>query len=113
MIVDSACDGRSDLEPLEQLGHLYPNMAFIVLCEQQSPDFLIQAMRAGVREVLPSPINAEALKAALDRIQHKLGFAPRKQGKILSFISCKGAVAPPSWPRIWPMHWPRAARRSR
>ncbi|MFC3108608.1 CpaE family protein [Undibacterium arcticum] len=90
LIVDSACDGRSDLEPLEQLGHLYPNMAFIVLCEQQSPDFLIQAMRAGVREVLPSPINAEALKAALDRIQHKLGFAPRKQGKILSFISCKG-----------------------
>src|SRR5437899_12499077 len=49
LIVDSACEGRGDLEPLERLGHMYPNMAVIVLCEQQSPDFLIQAMRAGVR----------------------------------------------------------------
>lgn len=90
LIVDSACEGRSDVEPLERLGQVYPNMAFIVLCEHQSADFLIQAMRAGVREVLPSPVNADALKAALERIRHKLGFAPTRKGKILAFISCKG-----------------------
>ena len=90
LIVDSACDGRTDLEPLERLGQIYPNMAFIVLCEQQSPDFLIQAMRAGVREVLPFPATAEALSAAIERIRHKQGFAPTRKGKILAFISCKG-----------------------
>lgn len=90
LIVDSACDGRADLEPLERLGQIYPNMAFIVLCEQQSPDFLIQAMRAGVREVLPFPTNADGLRAAVERIRHKKGFAPTRKGKILAFISCKG-----------------------
>lgn len=90
LIVDSACDGRTDLEPLERLGQIYPNLAFIVLCEQQSPDFLIQAMRAGVREVLPFPANADALKAAVERIRHKQGFAPTRKGKVLAFISCKG-----------------------
>ncbi len=90
LIVDSACDGRTDLEPLERLGQIYPSMAFIVLCEQQSPDFLIQAMRAGVREVLPFPANADALQAAIERIRHKQGFAPTRKGKVLAFISCKG-----------------------
>lgn len=90
LIVDSACEGRSELEPLERLGQTYPGMTFILLCAQQSQDFLIQAMRAGVREVLPSPVNAEGLRAAIERIQHKLGLAPRKMGKILAFISCKG-----------------------
>lgn len=90
LVVDSACDGRTDLEPLERLGQIYPNMAFIVLCEQQSPDFLIQAMRAGVREVLPFPVNADGLKAAVERIRHKQGFAPTRKGKVLAFISCKG-----------------------
>ena len=90
LIVDSACDGRTDLEPLERLGQIYPNMDFIVLCGQQSPDFLIQAMRAGVREVLPFPTNADALQAAIERIRHKQGFAPTRKGLILAFISCKG-----------------------
>jgi pilus assembly protein CpaE len=90
LIVDGICEGRSELEPLERLGHLYPAMSFIVLCRQQSPDFLLQAMRAGVREVLPSPVNAESLKAAVERIRYKMGTANAKQGRILAFTSCKG-----------------------
>jgi pilus assembly protein CpaE len=90
LIVDSTSEGCDDLMPLERLGQLYPNLAFIVLCEQQSPELLIQAMRVGVREVLPAPVRADALKAALERIQHKLGFSPTRQGQILAFISCKG-----------------------
>ncbi|MGB9150881.1 MAG: AAA family ATPase [Burkholderiales bacterium] len=90
LIVDSACEGRNDVEPLERLGRLYPKMAFIVLCNQQSPDFLIQAMRAGVREVLPSPVNAEALMASIGRVQEKLNLQTRRDGKVLAFISCKG-----------------------
>lgn len=90
LIVDSAGEGRGDLDHLERLGQIYPNLAFLVVCERQSPDFLIQAMQAGVREVLPSPTNPEALGAALERIRNKLGFAPTRKGRILAFISCKG-----------------------
>ena len=92
LIVDYAAaqTDDEDLAPLERLGHIYPNMAFIVLCDQHTPDFLIQAMRAGVREVLPSPVDTETLRTALQRVRQKLGFAPTRKGKILAFISCKG-----------------------
>ncbi|MGH8808216.1 MAG: AAA family ATPase [Noviherbaspirillum sp.] len=92
LIVDGACEGRAELEPLERMGHLYPNMSVIVMCQQQSPDFLLHAMRAGVREVLPSPVNAESLKAAVERIRYKMGLATSRQGKILAFTSCKGGT---------------------
>ena len=90
LIVDSAGDKRGDLERIEHLGHVYPGMAFILLCEQHSSEFLIQAMRVGVREVLSVPVNADELKTAIERIQQKFGFAPKKKGKVLGFISCKG-----------------------
>ncbi len=90
LIVDSLCEGRHDVEPLERLGRLYPGMAFIVLCSQQSPDFLIQAMRAGVREVLPSPVDAIELAAAIGRVQEKMHLQTRHEGKVLAFMSCKG-----------------------
>ena len=32
-----------------------PGLAVVLLCATHTPDFLIGAMRAGVREVLPSP----------------------------------------------------------
>lgn len=90
MIVDSAGEGHKELETLERLGQRFPDLSFILLCAQQSPEFLIQAMRSGVREVLPSPADADALRTALDRIRYKRGFAPSKKGKMLAFISCKG-----------------------
>ncbi|WP_151446952.1 AAA family ATPase [Lacisediminimonas profundi] len=90
LIVGSACEGRSDLEVLERLGHGFPNMNFIMLCSQQSPEFLIHAMRVGVREVLPSPVSRDGLQAAIERIRYKMGMAQGRKGKILAFISCKG-----------------------
>ncbi|MES2071438.1 MAG: AAA family ATPase [Pseudomonadota bacterium] len=90
LIVDSGGDGRSDLAALERLGALYPGMSFIVLREQQSADFLIQAMRVGVREVLPLPLNTDALSGALQRTRQHLGFSANRSGKVLAFISCKG-----------------------
>ena len=90
LIVESRGEGSDDLELLEQLGRLYQNMAFIVLCDLPSPDFLLRAMRVGVREVLPSALNASALKVAVERIQIQLGFESASKAKILAFVSCKG-----------------------
>ncbi|NBS95828.1 MAG: DNA-binding response regulator, partial [Betaproteobacteria bacterium] len=52
----------------------YPQLAVIVLCAQQTPAFLIQAMQTGVREVLPLSPGLEALEAAVGRVEAKLGF---------------------------------------
>jgi pilus assembly protein CpaE len=79
-----------DLDRLETLSAQHPDMAIIVACGQQTPDFLLQAMRAGVREVMPTPIDGAALQAAVRRIDDKRNFSNRSLGKVLAFISCKG-----------------------
>lgn len=89
LILDQPLVEGGDLERLERLNHLYPRLAFILICQDQSPAFLIKAMRVGVREVLPSPVNAETLLPAMVRIAEKKGDF-HEQGKVLAFISCKG-----------------------
>ena len=71
-------------------GRAYPHMAILLVCEQPSPDFLMQAMRVGVREVLRAPIDYALLAAALERVRHKLGHVPAHQGKVFALVSCKG-----------------------
>jgi pilus assembly protein CpaE len=57
----------------------------------QTPEFLINSMRAGVREVLPSPVSAPALEAAVNRLATKLaGLRGHNAGQMLAFMSCKG-----------------------
>ena len=46
--------GDAELEIVERIGHLYTGMTPLLLCDNQSPEFLLRAMRAGVREILPS-----------------------------------------------------------
>jgi pilus assembly protein CpaE len=90
LVLDGPSIDNADLDRLERLGHLHPRMAFILLCQHQPPDFLIRAMRAGVREVLPSPVTAAQLMPALSRIEEKRGNRAKANGKVLAFISCKG-----------------------
>ena len=80
----------ADLDKLEALGTKRPDLAIVLACQQQTPDFLLQAMRAGVREVLPLPIDAIQLAAAVRRIEEKRSVSARTLGKVLAFISCKG-----------------------
>ena len=89
LVLDQPSVEGGDLERLERLGHLHPNLTFILLSQDQTPEFLIKAMRVGVREVLPSPVSANTLLPAMTRIADKVGDA-KAQGKVLAFISCKG-----------------------
>ena len=90
LIVDEPRVDEDDLGQIERLGHLFPRLAFIVLSSDPSHEFLLRAMRAGVREVLSGAAGAAALGEALDRIAGKLGNQGGAQGKVLAFISCKG-----------------------
>ncbi|MDD5329661.1 MAG: AAA family ATPase [Sulfuricella sp.] len=92
LILDSMCIDMEELAELERLGQYHPEMTFIMLCSNQSPDFLINAMRAGVREVLPSPVGKEAILGAIARIEQKMGLgrARGQKGKIVTLMPCKG-----------------------
>lgn len=90
LIVDQPRADEGELDQIERLGHLFPRMAFIVLSGDLSQDFLLRAMRAGVREVLPAAPGAADLMAAVDHVAEKLGSQGAAQGKVLAFISCKG-----------------------
>jgi pilus assembly protein CpaE len=69
----------------------HPRTAVVLLCASHTPEFLLNSMRAGVREVLPSPVTAGALEAAIDRVAAKLaGAQGQSAGKVLAFMPCKG-----------------------
>jgi len=78
------------LDTIDRLSQSDPDVQTIVISAEQSPAFLVKAMRSGVREVL-SPTDANALQAAVQRAarKHRLTAAPR-QGEVLAFMGCKG-----------------------
>lgn len=93
IIVDGICCDTQELEQIEHVTSHYPRMAVVLMCSAHTPEYLLNAMRAGVREVLPSPTSGDALLAAVQRIATKLGTAaPGKNGKVLAFLPCKGGA---------------------
>ena len=80
----------ADLARIERLASRQPAMAIILQCQHQGSDFLLQAMRAGVREVLPQADSGAALNAALQRLEDKSARHVRRDGKVIAFVSCKG-----------------------
>jgi pilus assembly protein CpaE len=93
MLADGMCCDIDELAQVEHVTTHHPSLAVILLCSTHTPEFLINSMRAGVREVLPSPVAAAALEAAVGRVAAKLVAAPtRKMGQVLAFMSCKGGA---------------------
>lgn len=91
MVVEGMCCDPNELALVEYITTHHPKVAVILLCATQTPEFLINSMRAGVREVLPSPATPAALEAAVSRMAAKLqGFLSPAAGKVLAFMPCKG-----------------------
>src|ERR1700692_1029417 len=91
IIVEGLCHDVGDLMPIELLTAQYPNMFVIMLCTQLSSELLLNAMRIGVREVLPSPVPQEALEAALARLESTAGRRnPVRRAPIIAFMPSKG-----------------------
>ncbi len=92
LILEAARGDKAELAELELVSLRHPGMAIILLAQSQSPEFLTDAMRVGVREVLPLPLSGSALQEAIDRIQKRAALmqSPARKGKVLAFIACKG-----------------------
>ena len=74
----------TDLQGLARLGQissLHPAMAVIVLCDGHSAEFLLQARRVGVREVLPGRPAKEALLQAVGRLRQTRDLQAKHAGR--------------------------------
>jgi pilus assembly protein CpaE len=78
------------LSLLENTAAKYPQAAILLLVSLQSAKLLLAAMRKGVREVVELPLAINSLHQAIDRVLSQQRESSREDGKILSFISCKG-----------------------
>ena len=85
---------ESELDALEGVMARYPDVTVILICAQQSQEFLLRALRIGVREVMPLPVTEEAMRQAIGNIRERrsLGKSLRKQGRVLAFLPCKGGA---------------------
>jgi pilus assembly protein CpaE len=82
-------------EWLEALTSGLPQTAVLLCSAKMDPEFLLKAMRQGVREVVPLPINQEELEAAFDRVRasrRRLSDATGAGGRILVITGNKGGV---------------------
>lgn len=80
------------LEGLGALAQSQPEVESIVLSAEQSADFLRRAMQLGVREVLPTALDEDALREAVRRAARKRAPAApqRTPAQVLAVMGCKG-----------------------
>jgi pilus assembly protein CpaE len=63
----------------------------VVVVPHLDPAMMLEAMRAGVTEVVPEPVSGADLKAAVERVLGQQAPAI-EQGKVLGFVGAKGGV---------------------
>lgn len=92
MIMECAGTGQEAIAKLGSVSQRHPGINFILLCEQVSTEILTRAMRIGVSDVLPVPVDPQALQEAVARVGNKVKppEKPLHKGKVLAFIACKG-----------------------
>lgn len=92
LIYDATHTNPMPLAGIELISLHHPNLAIILLTESPSPEFLTEAMRIGVREVLSLPLTDQSLRDAIWRLQKRsaLIHASNHKGKVLAFLACKG-----------------------
>ena len=85
-------EARADPARLAQMVEQRPDTALMLVCEAPDTALLLTAMRAGVREILPTPMRTDDLAAALARLGRGRRADAAPGGRTLAFIGCKGGV---------------------
>jgi pilus assembly protein CpaE len=94
IVLDLERDAEVGIKLAQFLADQQPDRQFVAVGPVLAPELLMQAMRAGITEYLPKPVTREALVAALQRMEKKLGggsaASAREPGRVLTFLSAKG-----------------------
>ncbi|MFM0311483.1 AAA family ATPase [Paraburkholderia sp. RL17-383-BIF-A] len=92
LIVDAVSLETAELPVVGKLCNRRSQVTSILLIPDASPQTLIEAMRAGFRDVLGWPLNKASLGEALSRIESQLALTGTHETQIVSFLSCKGGA---------------------
>lgn len=106
-----ALTSAQDLQDLDNWLRTHPQIHVLLMSEDNSPSFLLQAMKAGVREVLPLATAPQDLALSLKRWSERLSTQahavpeaptpkasepvakippPPQLGRLVAFMGCKG-----------------------
>ena len=93
VIVLDGHNQESDFALIKQLTATCPETAIITAAHDSSPSLILGSMRAGAREFLQLPINAEEFKTVLDRTQEfNATVASKRNGRTVAVFSGKGGA---------------------
>lgn len=92
VIMEWASTESNRIKVLEQFNQQHPDIALVILCENASSEFLMVAMRSGVKDVLPLPLVLSELQATVSRIEAKFKKVDpiQKKAKVIAFVASKG-----------------------
>lgn len=92
VLLELSKDPKSNLKLLRELQQNFPGIPVLAAGELLDSVFLIEALRLGVKEVLPKPLTTDAVQQAFVRIQRQIGSAgqAKEPATIFSFFSCQG-----------------------
>jgi len=94
VILDLSDDPARAIRAASAVSSGNPRAALIGVGPELQAEYLMDAMRVGIVEYLPVPVDAEALREAVGRVVRKRGWTEitegQRDGKIFSFFSAKG-----------------------
>jgi pilus assembly protein CpaE len=83
-----------EFQAFEALAGAHPELDYVLVAGELSPDLLLRAMRVGVREVLQAPTTPADVLSTCRRLLRKRAPAAvvpaARHGEILALVSCKG-----------------------
>lgn len=90
LIIDAAT--AASLDAVEALNLRAPGIETLLISDNATPEFLMRAMRVGVREVIPATASPDALQGALARLRQKRlkPASGEDKSQVFAFLSCKG-----------------------
>jgi pilus assembly protein CpaE len=94
IILDRLCHNADELAALDGPAARHSGLTYVLIGDNGGPELLRAAMQRGVRDVLAPPVTADALGAAVARIEQRLRAhtAPRHKSVVAAFIACKGGA---------------------
>jgi pilus assembly protein CpaE len=95
VFLDFPAHADKDMRQLETILLGRPDTWLVLLSPDHSADFLMQAMRAGVREVLALPLDSAQVHQAIKRMQTHQASSSRgrdRAGRVLALIPSKGGA---------------------
>ncbi|MFZ2854082.1 MAG: AAA family ATPase [Rhodocyclaceae bacterium] len=94
LLLEAQGASGNELDVLERVVAGHPALSVILVCVQQSPEFLLRALHIGVRDVIQLPVTRKALQEVIGKIRERRqqGKTPRQRGKVLALLPCKGGA---------------------